>query len=287
MKKLFVPAMAALALALTGCASKPAQIDPTPLPLNSTDSVAMQTLKSGFVNVPFDIDDAVVSSDAYQSKIGYGTSAGLGFLAHGGIGAIGGLGMAAIINAGGDPSSDWLHYIAWVPADNIDINDRAAIDEYLKTNYMKPAADAFIASDFNKNMDHPTEFVSYQNGTYKVKGGACWPIMHGKEKYGECTLFYGNVVGVVRYATPESGLPFEPEVKAKRYIVVRYSDANLNTAVMLPYLKSNMVSVYVPAMGYKAEHLNRFAPQDKPIVSKDAPFVLNNGDMNFFIKVKK
>ncbi|ENM3782725.1 hypothetical protein QMW93_003807, partial [Vibrio cholerae] len=55
MKKLFVPAMAALALALTGCASKPAQIDPTPLPLNSTDSVAMQTLKSGFDNVPFDI----------------------------------------------------------------------------------------------------------------------------------------------------------------------------------------------------------------------------------------
>ncbi|NMU52545.1 hypothetical protein HKB25_00800, partial [Vibrio parahaemolyticus] len=58
MKKLFVPAMAALTLALSGCASNKA-IDPTPLQLNTSDSVAMQTLKSGYDYVPFDIKDAV------------------------------------------------------------------------------------------------------------------------------------------------------------------------------------------------------------------------------------
>lgn len=285
MKKLFVPAMAALTLALSGCASNKA-IDPTPLQLNTSDSVAMQTLKSGFDYVPFDIKDAVVAQDVYDNKIGYGTSAGLGFLAHGGIGALGGLGMAAIINAGGDPNADWAHFIAWIPADNIDINNRDEINAYFKDNYLKPAADAFIASDFNKGMEHPTEFVSYENHGYRVKGSSCWPVMHGDAKYDECNLFVGNLLNVVRYATPESGLPFTPEVKANRYIIVRYTDAMYKMVGLLPYLKTNMVSVFMPAMGYKAEHLNRFSSSDKPLVSQDTPFVIRKGNPNFFVKVK-
>ncbi|MDW2323229.1 hypothetical protein R7127_23465 [Vibrio sp. 1159] len=285
MKKLFVPAMAALTLALSGCASNKA-IDPTPLQLNTSDSVAMQSLKSGFDYVPFDIKDAVVAQDVYDNKIGYGTSAGLGFLAHGGIGALGGLGMAAIINAGGNVQADFIQIIAWIPADNIDITNKAALDDYLKTNYLKPAADTFIASDFNKQMEHPTEFVSYKDGSYRVKGGACWPVMLGDAKYGECNLFPKYSVDVVRYATEQSGIPFNPDIKADRYIIVRLTDGLLNTATFLPFIKTNMVSAYVPAMGYKAEHLNRFSPSDKPLVSQDTPFVIRKGNPNFFVKVK-
>ncbi|HHY0525241.1 TPA: hypothetical protein ACVU4L_001896 [Vibrio parahaemolyticus] len=286
MKKLFVPAMAALTLALSGCASNKA-IDPTPLQLNTSDSVAMQTLKSGYDYVPFDIKDAVVAKDVYDNKVGYGASAGLGFLAGGGIGALGGLGMAAIINAGGNVQADFIQIIAWVPADNIDITNKAALDDYLKTNYLKPAADTFIASDFNKQMEHPTEFVSYKDGSYRVKGGACWPVMHGDAKYGECNLFPKYSVDVVRYATKESGIPFNPDVKADRYIIVRLTDGLLNTATFLPFIETNMVSAYVPAMSYKAEHLNRFSPSDKPLVSQDTPFVIRKGVPNFFVKVQK
>ncbi|MCZ4310965.1 hypothetical protein AB6D66_00185 [Vibrio pomeroyi] len=287
MKNVLISAVAALSITMTGCASNK-QIDPTPVKLDKTDSFAMQVLKSGFDYVPFDIDDAEVAEDAYSNKVGYGASTTLGFLANGGVGALGGFGMAAIINAGGDVRKDLMHYIAWVPADNIDINDKAAIDEYIKLNYLKPAADAFIASEHNKNMDHPTEFVSYADGEYRVKGGACWPIMHGKEKYDECQIFWKHDVAPVRYADAASGLPFEPEEKANRYIVVRISDAFYGSSVVLPYLKSNMIYAYVPAFGYKAEHLNRFAPADKPMVSNKIPFIAGkNSEANFFIKLKK
>lgn len=286
MNNLILPTIATLTLALSGCASNKA-IDPTPLQLEPTDSVAMQSLKSGFDYVPFDIKDAVVSQDVYDSKIGYGTSAALGFLANGGLGALGGFGMAALINAGGNVQADFIQIIAWVPADNIDITNQAELDKFLKNNYLKPAADAFIASDFNKQMEHPTEFVSYKDGSYRVKGGACWPVMHGDEKYGECNLFPSYSAEVVRYATKESGIPFNPDIKSDRYIVVRLTDGLLNTATFLPFMETNMVSAYVPAMGYKAEHLNRFSPSDKPLVSKDTPFVMQKGVPNYFIKVEK
>lgn len=287
MKNVLISAVAALSITMTGCASNK-QIDPTPVKLDKTDSFAMQVLKSGFDYVPFDIDDAEVAEDAYSNKVGYGASAGLGFLARGGIGALSGLGMSAIINAGGDIRKDYVHYIAWVPADNIDITDHAAINEYILLNYMKPAMDKFIASEHNKQMDHPTEFVSYAEGEYRVKGSSCWPVMHGSEKFEECQMFWTQNIAPIRYADSSAGLPFEPEVKANRYIVVRLTDAFYGSVAALPYLNSNMVYAYVPAFGYKAEHLNRFAPADKPLVSNQVPFIAGkNSEANFFIKLKK
>lgn len=287
MKNVLISTVAALSITITGCASNK-QFDPTPVKLDKTDSFAMQVLKSGFDYVPFDIDDAEVAEDAYSDKVGYGTSAGLGFLANGGVGALGGLGMAAIINAGGDVRKDMMHFIAWVPADNIDINDKAAIDEYIKQNYLKPAADAFIASEHNKNMEHPTEFVSYADGEYRVRGELCSPVVLGTPYYDECQIFWKHDVAPVRYADVESGIPFVPEVKANRYIVVRISDAFYGSVAVLPYIKSNMIYAYIPAFGYKAEHLNRFAPADKPLVSNTIPFVAGrNSEANFFVKVRK
>jgi hypothetical protein len=109
----------------------------------------MQVLKSGFDYVPFDIKDKEIPVDAYQSTIGYGTNVGLDFLSGGSIGALAGLGMAAIINAGGNPQQDYIQYVAWLPADNLEISDKAGIDAYIKNNYFKPALESYITSEHN------------------------------------------------------------------------------------------------------------------------------------------
>ena len=54
MKKLLTAAVASIVLA--GCASKPIEIDPTPLAINSDDSVAMSVLKQGWrIKVPLNL----------------------------------------------------------------------------------------------------------------------------------------------------------------------------------------------------------------------------------------
>ncbi|EPR7484011.1 hypothetical protein ACU8KO_002636 [Vibrio alginolyticus] len=284
MKKILTSTIIAASMALTGCAST-APSDPSPLVLNKDDSFALQVLKSGFDYVPFDIEDTEVPADAYQNAVGYGTSAGLGFLSGGGIGALGGLGMAAIINAGGNPQQDYIQYVAWVPADNLDISNKEGIDAYIKENYFKPALNSYIASEHNQKLDRPAEFLSESNGTFKVKGEVCYPVEIGKPEYDGCQMFWTQNTLPVRYATAEEGLPFEPSVKAEKYIVVRITDARYRSAVLLPFLQTDMMYAYVPALGYKAEQINRIAPN---AVHADIPYVAGKEPkVSFFIKPQK
>ncbi|MGI2184798.1 hypothetical protein ACRN9F_21535 [Shewanella oncorhynchi] len=284
MKQILTSTVIAASIVLTGCAST-APSDPSPLVLNKDDSFAMQVLKSGFDYVPFDIKDTVVPDGAYQNAIGYGTSAGLGFLSGGGFGALGGLGMAAIINAGGNPQQDYIQYVAWVPADNLDISDQASIDAYVKEKYFMPALESYIASKHNKHLERPAELISDANGTFKVKGEVCYPVQIGKPDYNGCQMFWTQNTQPVRYATTKEGLPFKPSVNAEKYIVVRITDASYRTAVLLPFLQTDMMYAYMPAMGYKAEQVNRLAPN---VAHPEIPYVAGKDPkVSFFIKPQK
>ena len=287
MKNLITVSILAVTLAVSGCASNGTAEDPSPIELNKDDSLAMQVLKSGFDHVPFNIKDATLPEDAYHNAVGYGVSSGLGLLAGGLGGALGGFGLAAIVNAGSNPNQDWIQYIAWIPADNIDITDTVAIDAYVKENYFKPAVDAYLASDMSKNVDHPVELLDYANGTFEIKGEACTPIplTEASTQYEECQMLWTENTIPVRYASATEGLPFKPSIKADRYIVVRIIDANYSSAGVLPFIKTDMMFAYVPSLGYEVNYLNRFAPN---VVSKQFPYVMSEGGIpNFFIKMKK
>ena len=294
MKNLIATAIIASTL-LTGCAKHTAiPVDRSPMELNKDSSFAMQVLKSGYSYVPFDIDDAEVSQDAYQNKVSYGTSAALGFLSQGGIGALSGLGLAAIINSGSNPSKGFIQYIAWVPADNIDINDKAAIDDYVKKNYFKPAVEAFMASDAAKNQPYPVEYLGYANGTFKMKGQACavkiMSYMKKSPMYEkECAMFITGNTLPIRYASSQVGLPFEPSIKANRYIVVRIADTSLTSAGILPFLQTDMMYAYIPgpsaSQGAILDGVNSLAPNT---MVRYTPYVLGQGQKAYpFVKVKK
>lgn len=287
MKKLFTASVIATSLFLSGCMSAPkAPSDPSPIVLKPNDSFAMKVLKSGYDYVPFDIKDTKVPENAYQNTLNYGTSAGLGLLSGGLSGSLSGLGMAALMNLGGHPHKDYIHYIAWVPADNIDIKDTAAIDAYVKKNYLKPALDSYIASDYNQSLERPAEFLEDAEGIFRVKGELCFPVMHGKDEYDGCQMFWKLGITPVRYATEKIGMPFTPSIKAKRYIVARITDARYRSAVLLGHIKTNMMYAFVPKLGYQAEQINRLVA--KPVISEKVPYVAGmKPQVSLFIKPKK
>ncbi len=273
-------------LALSGCATSPKEYDFTPKAVNASDSFAMQVLKSSYnPGLLFDMKDTELPEDAYQNVLDYGTSSAVGLVAGGALGALKGLGWAALFNAPSHPHLDYIHYIAYVPADDIDITDYDAINSYIKKNYLYPALESYVASDENKKLERPVEILDYANGEFNIKGEACYALQYGTPNYESCQLFWNQNTLSIRYATAETGLPFKPSVKANRYIVARIVDLRLGSSILLKHIKTDMMYAFVPALSYRAEHLSRLT---KNIVFEDTPSIIGkDASVNFFVTKKK
>lgn len=283
MKKIQIPVVALISLLLTGCSNKP--IDTTPIQLNKDESFAMQVLKSGFNTLPFNIPDAKLPESGYYDTLSYKAIHTLGLLANSGVGGLSSLGLVA----SGGIEKDLIHYVAWVPADNIEITESDTINDYIYQHYLRPAVNAFVTSDFNLKMQHPTKLVNNNSKEIKVTGSACWPIAVADETDSECEIFTRENIAAVRYASVESGLPFEPTVKANRYIVVRIT-GNFKSIGAIQHINSNMIYAYIPAIGdtTKLDRLNRFSPTNNPIVSENLAYVIGaDRKVNYFAKIQK
>lgn len=273
-------------LALSGCATNPKEFDFTPKAVNESDSFAMQVLKSSYnPGLLFDMKDTELPEDAYQNVLDYGTSSAIGLMAGGALGALKGLGWAALFNTSSHPHLDYIHYIAYVPADDIDITDYDAINSYIKKNYLYPALESYVASDENKKLERPVEILDYANGEFNIKGEACYALQYGTPNYESCQLFWNQNTLSIRYATAETGLPFKPSVKANRYIVARIVDLRLGSSILLKHIKTDMMYAFVPALSYRAEHLSRLTEN---IVFEDTPSIIGkDAGINFFVTKKK
>ncbi|MGP4987866.1 hypothetical protein [Pseudoalteromonas nigrifaciens] len=286
-KKFIRTAIATAAiLALSGCATSPKEFDFTPKAVNESDSFAMQVLKSSYnPGLLFDMKDTELPEDSYQNVLDYGTSSAIGLMAGGALGALKGLGWAALFNASSHPHLDYIHYIAYVPADDIDITDYDAINSYIKKNYLYPALESYVASDENKKLERPVEILDYANGDFQIKGDACYALPYETHDNDTCQMFWNQNTLSIRYATAETGLPFTPSVKANRYIVARIVDLRLRSSVLLKHIKTDMMYAFVPGLGYRTEHLSQLTDN---IIFEDTPSIIGkDASINFFITKKK
>ena len=290
MKRILAATMATITLA--GCASKPVEIDPTPRSVNKNDSFAMQVLEAGWVDrVPFDIKDADFPEDATGTKYDYTSYATLGFLSNGLTGALGNTLIAGVMNAGGYPLADNIKWIFWVPADNIDINDKAAINDYIQSNYLKPALDEYISSPENTKMKEPLEFLGMEDGKLKVRGELCWAHYDEKpeNEYWHTCYVVNNAPTAYRYATPDVGIPFAlgNSDHAKRYIVAGAYDTSNTSHILLPFIKSKMTYAFVPGQGHKAHRYMRFTKEENRMFHDSIPYVVGMDKKVYpFIKTK-
>ncbi|MEZ9700366.1 hypothetical protein AB4455_04860 [Vibrio sp. 10N.261.46.E12] len=290
MKKLLIAACSSIVL--FGCASKPVEIDPTPMPFDKNDSIAMSVLKQGWrIPVPLNIKDAEVPEDSNYNRVSYTASTGLGFLSNGLTGAVGAAGLAAMINVGSHPLARNLNWVFWIPADDIDINDSVAVNEYVKKNYIKPALEEYIASDENKKLSEPVKLVGYEDGHFILSGEVCWSAREEKpeqERYHQCKLLNNKVAGN-RYATPNVAIPFNLTEgdDAKRYIVASAFDTSDTSHILLPYIQSKMTYVFVPGQSYKASMFTRFTTEQNRLFHNEIPYVVGEGKTLYtFTKVK-
>lgn len=272
-------------LALSGCATTPIEYDLTPKAVNENDSFAMQVLKSSYnPGLVFDLKDTELPEDAYQNVLNYSTSSAIGLMAGGALGALKGLGWAALFNSTSHPQLDYIHYIAYIPADDIDITDVDAINTYIKKNYIYPALESYIASDENKKLERPVEILDYANGEFQIKGEACHAVQHGTPEYEGCQMFWNQNTFYIRYATAETGLPFTPSIKANKYIVARIMEPRLRSSILLKHIKTDMMYAFVPGLGYKADHVSRLTSN---MVFRDTPSIVGkDGSINFFVTKK-
>jgi len=121
------------------------------------------------------------------------------------------------------------------------------------------------------------------------KGDLCWPNpTWGFDIPDEpCSIVQLTSFIPVHYADEVSGIPFVPEIKAKRYIVVRMADNSLYQTVIAPYIDTNMLYMFVPANSYKAEKINKFANPERPAMHNAISWVSGKGgELNFFVKNK-
>lgn len=281
MKNLLLAGIAATSILLSGCSTTQKEYDATPLKLNKNDSFAMQVLKSGFERVPFNIKDQELPEDAYQDVLSYGTSTSLGLFAGGGLGALKGLGFAALMNAGGDPNKDKIHFVAWIPVTDFDITNAMDARNYISKHYMEPALKAYIESDENKKSAVPSVYKDFSKGNLQIEGSACFDFYLGKEAL-NCKVLGGQGLWTIRYANESVGTPFEPSVKAEKYIVARFSDTLYRSAVLLKYLQTDMMYAFVPAFGHRTNNINKIVSDT---AFRNTPYVMGkNNTRHFFIK---
>lgn len=292
MKKLALISLITATALLNGCSMlHHHKKDLSPQPVNPDDSFAMQILKAGSNPLGFNIKDAEVDKDNYYSSITTPSLVGLGLLDNGLKGGLSGLGWGMLLDDEDSISRDDVHLIAWVPVDSLEALSQEELQQHIFEVVYKPLLDDFINSKENKHSKYPTKFLKYENGIYWVTGGACiGPFDVDKKNLSrECALISNPSIKLVRYATTEVGTPFEPEVKAKRYIVVSADSPYFKTMLLLPHIKSKRVFAYVPAYKYSTQKEALLKVGGKvmtPYISKQ-PYVLRNNKHNYFIKIKK
>lgn len=266
-------------LLLSGCSARYlSSSDPAPVSPDTTDSVAMQSLKQGLQFIPWKMEDTLVAEDSTLSSgnIVYSTAI-IG-------GVISGLSGSwlNVASFAPNPKRDYMYITAYVPADNIDISDKKAIEAYIRSNYIVPAINRFIANE--KDTNYPTKLVDKNKLTYS--GNICRFMQDDVDLAAKKTCTMGDTYHPIRYATPESGLIFEPEVNAKRYIVATtVANGYFHQAMYIPYIDTNMIFTYVPAkedVGISAEYVTNLNPD----LFLPVPSVRNLDTIDFFVKVK-
>ena len=276
---------------LSGCARHLLVVDgqpsdPSPRSIDKNDSFAMQLMISGFDKTPnglkdVEIDESAVDSDA----VSYSVMTGLGLLSNGGLGALTGFGWATLLNSGTSYDSSYMYYIAYVPADNIDISETEKIEQYVRDNYIAPAMDAYMASDASKNIELPAQIISNVNNVYTLRGSQCLPKQpKTQDRYYNCGDPFEKVIAN-RYATIEKGMPFNPSIKANRYIVVRVVDTAMSSLGVAKNLQTDMMYAFIPKLNaYKAELVNEVIPNT--IINN--PYILGKDNAIYpFITIRK
>lgn len=288
MKKILISTVLT-ALILSGCSNTNGVLDgyatdPSPQKVDYNDSFAMQLMKSAFVNLPDGLKDSKIkASELNTDRVGTSSMVGLGFLAGGGIGALRGLGWSMLINAGGEPDSKFVYYVAYVPADDINIDESKKVEQYVRDNYLAPAMDAYMDSEESKIIDPPAEIISNVDNVYKLKGAQCIPTLkktHERHLY--CDDPFEMVVAN-RYATIDKGMPFTPSVKADRYIVVRIVDTSLTSLAVAKNIKTDMIYAYIPSIEpYYSEIANKIHPD----MLKKFPYIMGKDKATYpFVKI--
>jgi len=287
-KKLLATTLAATLL--SGCAVHNRVLDgyasdPSPTALNQDDSFAMQLMDSGFNALPKGVKDTVIKEgDMTDSHVVYKSIQGtLGYLEDGFSGGLSSLGWATLLHSGGGDDAKWIYYIAYVPADDIDISEKDKIEQYVRDNYLAPAIDAFMASDAPKKMDPPAEMVSNINNVYSFKGAHCFPTFKSRDEYNNCGDPFERIVAN-RYATAET-MPFTPSIKANKYIVVRILDSSLTSLGAALRIQTDMMYAFIPTrLPVYKDMVNKVIPN----TILNYPYIVGkNGKSHYFLKTKK
>jgi len=277
-KLLNVISLSALLL-LQGCSARfLSASDPEPLTPDMNDSIAMQSLKQGMQHIPWDIKDTLVDKDDPLSSgsIVY-SSAIIGGVIMGLSGS-----WMNLASLAPNPKKDYMYMTAYVPADNIDISDKDAINAYIKENYIVPAINRFIANE--KNTKYPTKLVDENKLTYS--GNICRFMQDDEDLAANKTCVMGDQYHPIRYAGPEFGLVFNPDITAKRYIIATaVAQSYFHPVMYSSYIDTNMIFTYAPAkgdIGISADYVQKINPN----FFLPVPSVRNLDNVHFFVKVK-
>ena len=274
---------------LSGCATQKFEDvprDPSPQSIDKNDSFAMQLMISGFDKIPNGLKDIEIDQSAVDADVvDYSVMTGLGLLSNGGLGALTGFGWAALLNSGANYDSSFIYYIAYVPADDIDISETRKIQQYVRDNYIAPAMNAYMASDASKNTEVPVQIISNVNNVYTLRGSICLPkLKKSRERHYNCNDPFESIIGN-RYATIEKGVPFNPSIKANRYIVVRVVDSAMSSLGVAKNLQTDMMYAFIPKLnGYHADLVNEVIPNT--IINN--PYILGKDNAIYpFITIRK
>jgi len=179
--------------------------------------------------------------------------------------------------------NNYIYITAYIPADNIDISDETAINNYIKSSYITPAIDRFINDE--SGISYPTKWLD--KNKIILTGNICRYKYNDNDQAladGETCNPRDKFVPI-RYATPDT-LPFKPEVIAKRYIVATARSGGYHSAVMyIPYINTNMITIYVPT---ETESFNtaQYVKKLRPDFFLPVPTVRQLDTINFFVKTK-
>lgn len=276
-----------LAITLVGCSSKPyippmfIVADTSPKPLDPTKSLALNLMEQGFKKIPYEIED-VDAPDEYgvQNEVFLGSTAAYGALA---------LNLTAgwMMLPGAltpNPMKKEILRFTYIPADDIDISDTAAIKKRLYEQYTKPTIEHYISNEA-QDAPFPTHIIQTTPYTM-VQGSACLINYIGmSERYNNKKCSYNFNAYPVRYASRETMVIKDPQNLAKRYILVT-SSMRTNAMHLVHNEQSNMSLYLIPAKSDIANFSN--IKNIYPNMSAGVPRIVrvNNGQIEnyFFLK---
>jgi len=232
-------------LSLTGCSSFLDTAYLTgPLELDSDISTAKNITTQGFNFYPFELSDAKVTSEDFNAMQNLTTKelVTAGFRNQ----------LALNVTPGNNEHHKSGFFIAYIPADEIDIEDKKAINSYVKTHYYKPAIEKYMVNE-PKSTVYKTRYVDEESllmqGSICNSDAALRIKSVGYNATAECDMGYiedKQTFNGIRYATVET-MPFTPETKATRYIVATAPWSYIDIPV-LKNISTNMFWAYVPKL---------------------------------------